>query len=93
MRALARFSRSSSESRKIPAIALMTSGSCSCSTNAGISTARCGFVDSPPPTRTWKPTTPSSRRIAVAPMSLISGYVHQCAHPVIVILNFRGKFE
>ena len=56
-------------------------------------TARCGRVDRPPPTRTWKPTTPSARCTAVTPMSLISGYVHQCAQPVIVILNLRGRLR
>src|SRR6476646_7583121 len=84
-RALARLTRSSSESRKIAVIVSTTSGTCSGCTNAGRSTARCGLVERPPPTRMWKPTTPSARRTAVTPMSLISGYEHQCWQPVIVI--------
>src|SRR5262247_2075685 len=53
---------------------------------------RYGRVESPPPTRTEKPSCPvSGCRSAVSPTSLISGYEHHTRQPVIDTLNLRGR--
>ena len=51
MRAWARFSRSFCCSRKISATTRVTRTACSGSTKAFRRTARCGSLESPPPTR------------------------------------------
>ncbi len=51
-------------------------------------------MESPPATRREKPVSEApftTRVVAVRPMSLISGYGHHTLHPVIEILNFRGR--
>src|SRR5882762_2244366 len=55
--------------------------------------ANIGLVDNPPPTHTSNPATPSSFTTPMNDTSLISWFVQCRAHPVIVVLYLRGRFE
>ena len=92
-RALPRAFRFSSESRKMPVIAAMTSGASSGVTKTSIQRAKRGWVESPPPTRRLKPRVPSSAIAPDSAMSLIRPRAQSSAQPVTETLYLRGRFE
>ena len=92
-RALPRFLRFSSESRKIAVIPATTSGASSGVTKTSIQRAKRGCVESPPPTRRLKPRVPSGVIAPDSATSLISPRAQSSAQPVTEILYLRGRFE
>ena len=47
--------------------------------------------DRPPPASTLNPSSPSAERAGHSPMSLISAWAQSSVHPVMEILNLRGR--
>ena len=70
---------------------LHTSGTRSGDTNTPRRRASIGLVDRPPPTHRSKPGVPSGPVTPTKEMSLISCAVHWAAHPLIAVLNLRGR--
>jgi hypothetical protein len=71
-------------------MARSTSIACSRGTNTPMSREMRGTEESPPPTRTGKPSRPSTTAPTRA-MQLISGALQACAQAEMVILCFLGR--